>query len=229
MPEPITSSDVEYGANGGTAPGYLSRPQREGRNPALVLIQEWWGLDDHIKDVTRRFAGEGYATLAADLYHGQVTAEPTEAMKLAQSMDRDRAVRELNGAVAYLKGQAFTSGKVGIIGYCMGGGLSILTACKNRDLDACVVYYGPGPDPIDQVQNIPCPILGIYAEQDERVNATLDALKETMDRFGKQFEMHMYPGTHHAFFNDARPEIYATEASKDAWQKTLAFFEANLS
>ena len=150
-------------------------------------------------------------------------------MKLIQSMDRDRAVKELNGAVAYLKGQPSSSGKVGIIGYCMGGGLSILTACKSRDLDACVVYYGGIPDPIEQVQEIACPVLGIYAEQDERVNATLDALKEAMQRYGKRFQMHMYPGTHHAFFNDTRPEIHAPEASKDAWEKTLAFFKANLS
>ena len=229
MPEPIISSNVEFVANGGTASGYLSRPQREGRHPSIVLIQEWWGLDDHIKDVTHRFAGEGYVTLAPDLFHGQVTAEPTEAMKLAQSMDQDRAAKELNGAVSYLKGQDFSSGKAGIIGYCMGGGLSIATACKNRDLDACVVYYGRSPDPVDQVQNIPCPVLGIYAEQDERVNATLDALKEAMQRYGKQFQMHMYPGTHHAFFNDTRPEIHAPEASQDAWAKTLAFFKANLS
>ena len=134
MAEPVASSDVEFAANGGTTPGYLSRPEAQGSYPGIVLIQEWWGVDDHIVDVTRRFAAEGYATLAPDLFHGTVTKEPTEAMKLIQSMDRDRAVKELKGAVAYLKGQPSSSGKVGIIGYCMGGGLSILTACKTIHL-----------------------------------------------------------------------------------------------
>ena len=229
MPEQITTTSLKYAVNGGTTPGYLSRPQREGRYPGIVLIQEWWGVDDHIKDVAERFASEGYVTLAPDLFHGVVTSEPDEAMKLMQTMDMDRAVKELNGAVAYLKSQPFTSGKVGSIGYCLGGGLSILTACRNPALNACVVYYGASPNPIDQVQTIACPVLGNYAEMDERVNATLDGLKAAMERYGKSFDMHMYPGTHHAFFNDTRPEIYAPAASKDAWERTLAFFKANLS
>ena len=229
MPEPITTTTLEYAVNGGTTPGYIRRPQREGQHPGIVLIQEWWGVDDHIKDVTDRFAGEGYVTLAPDLFHGVVTSEPDEAMKLTQAMDMDRAVKELNGAVAYLKSQPFTSGKVGSIGYCLGGGLSILTACRNPDLDACVVYYGASPNPIDQVQNIACPVLGNYAEMDERVNATLDGLKAAMERYGKSFEMHMYPGAHHAFFNDANPSVYNREAASLAWERTLAFFKANLS
>ncbi len=228
MPEQITTSTLEYAVNGGTTPGYLSRPQREGRHPGIVLIQEWWGVDDHIRDVTDRFAGEGYATLAPDLFHGVVTSEPDEAMKLTQAMDMDRAVKELNGAVAYLKSQPFTGGKVGSIGYCLGGGLSILTACRNPDLDACVVYYGASPNPIDQVQKITYPVLGNYAGLDEGVNATLDGLKAAMERYGKSFEMHMYPGARHAFFNDANPSAYNREAASLAWERTLAFFKANL-
>ena len=215
--------------NGGTTPGYLSHPQREGRHPGIVLIQEWWGVDDHIRDVTDRFAGEGYATLAPDLFHGVVTSEPDEAMKLTQAMDMDRAVKELNGAVAYLKSQPFTSGKVGSIGYCLGGGLSILTACRNPDLDACVVYYGASPDPIDQVQNVACTVLGNYAGLDEGVNATLDGLKAAMEQYGKSFEMQMYPGAKHGFFNDSNPSAYNREAASLAWERTLAFFKANLS
>jgi len=229
MAEPITSSGVEFAANGGTGPGYLSRPQSDGQYPGIVLIQEWWGIDDHIKDVTNRFAGEGYAVLSPDLCHGEVTSEPSEAMKLIQGMDRDRATKELNGAVAYLKSQPFCNGKVGIIGYCMGGGLSISTACSNSDLDACVVYYGGHPDPLDLVENMGCPLLGIYAEHDERVTSGVADLQEALDRHGKQYDVRVYPGTQHAFFNDTRPEIYNAEASKDAWERTLAFFSANLS
>ena len=229
MPEPITSSTVEFAANGEGAPGYLSRPQREGPRPGIVLIQEWWGLEEHIKDVARRFASDGFVTLAPDLYHGQVTSEPSEAMKLAQGMDLDRAMKELNGAVAYLKRQPFSTGKVGIIGYCMGGGLSIATACVNRDLDACVVYYGGNPTPLEQVQNINCSILGLYAELDERITSTVGDLEAALDRYGKQHEIHVYPGAQHSFFNDTRPNIYDAEAAMDAWERTLAFFNAQLT
>ncbi len=229
MPETVTTAMVEYKANGDSATGYLAWPNRRVPVPCIVLIQEWWGLDDHIKDVSRRFAAEGYAVLAPDLYHGQVTTEPTEAMKLTQSMDRDRAMKELGGAVAFLKNQPFASGKVGTIGYCLGGGLSLATACANRDVTACVVYYGGNPTPIDLVRNLNGPLLGVYAEHDERTTAGVAPLKEALTKEGKKHDIHIYPGTQHAFFNDTRPQIYAAAAAQDAWQKTLAFFKANLA
>ena len=225
----VTSTEIQFQANGGAAPGYLSKPEGDGPFPGIVLIQEWWGIDDHIRDVTRRFVAEGYAVLAPDLYHGEVTSEPTEAMKLAQQMDQDRAIKELNGAVAYLKGQTFSNGKVGTIGYCLGGGLSLTTACASRETDACVVYYGGNPNPLDLVQNITCPILGIYAELDARVTVGVDDLKAALDRYGKQYDIHVYPGAQHAFFNDTRPNIYDAEAARDAWERTLVFFNAQLT
>ncbi|MBI4312413.1 MAG: dienelactone hydrolase family protein [Chloroflexi bacterium] len=228
MPETVTTAMVEYKANGGIAQGYLAWPNKRGPVPAIVLIQEWWGLDDHIKDVSRRFAAEGYAVLAPDLYHGQVTTEPTEAMKLTQSMDRDRARKELTGAAAFLKNQPFSTGKVGVIGYCLGGGLSIDTACFNRDLNACVVYYGGNPTPLDLVRNISCPVLGVYAELDQRVTAGVPALREALTSAGKRFDIHIYPGVQHAFFNDRNAGVYNAAAARDAWGKTLAFFSANL-
>ncbi|MBI4198557.1 MAG: dienelactone hydrolase family protein [Chloroflexi bacterium] len=228
MPDTVTTAMIEFKANGGAAPGYLAWPNRRGPVPCIVLIQEWWGLDDHIKEVSRRFAAEGYAVLAPDLFHGQVTSEPSEAMKLTQAMDRDRAMKELGGAVAYLKSQPFSSGKVGAIGNCLAGGLSLSTACASRDVDACVVYYGGNPSPVDLVRNLNGPLLGIYAEHDERVTAGVPALREALTRAGKRFETHVYPGTQHAFFNDTRPEIHNAAASRDAWAKTLAFFAANL-
>ena len=225
----VTFDQVQFQANGDTAPGYLSKPEGDGPFPGIVLIQEWWGVDDHIKDVARRLAAEGYAVLAPDLFHGQVTNEPTEAMKLTQEMDRDRAAKELNGAVTYLRTQSFSSGTVGITGYCLGGGLSLTTACGNSDINACVVNYGGNPDPVDLVEHLNCPLLGIYAEHDERVNAGIPSLRELLDKHHKTYEIHIYPGTQHAFFNDTRPpEIYNPEAAKDAWEKTLAFFGENL-
>ncbi len=229
MPDTVTTALVEYKANGGVATGYLAWPNRRGPVPGIVLIQEWWGLDDHIKDVSRRFAAEDYVVLSPDLFHGKATKEPSEAMKLTQSMDRDHAMKELNGAVAFLKGQPFSTGKVGVIGYCLGGGLSLATACANRDVNACVVYYGGNPTPIDAVRNLNCSLLGVYAEHDERTTAGVAPLKEVLAKAGKKHDIHIYPGTQHAFFNDTRPEIYSAAAARDAWQKTLAFFKENLA
>ncbi|MBI4340426.1 MAG: dienelactone hydrolase family protein, partial [Chloroflexi bacterium] len=114
------------------------------------------------------------------------------------------------------------------IGYCLGGGLSLATACANRDVAACVVYYGGNPNPVGLVSNLNGPLLGIYAELDERTTAGVAPLKEALTGAGKRYDIHIYPGTQHAFFNDTRPGIYNAAASQDAWGKTLAFFAANL-
>ena len=228
MPKRIISSNLEFLANGGTTPGYLSRPEGEGLYAGVVLIQEWWGLEEHILDVTRRFAGEGFVTLAPDLYHGQVTSEPTDAMKLAQGMDRDRAMKELNGAVSYLKSLPFTTDKVGVIGFCMGGALSMSISCLNRDLDACVVFYGGNPSPLELLQSMSCPLLGLYGDLDQRQMDSLPDLRTALDLYGKKYDIHVYPNSHHGFFNDTKPAAYGAESAKDAWEKVLGFFSANL-
>ena len=164
-------------------------------------------MDDHIKDLTSRFAGEGFVVLAPDLYHGQVTSDPGEAMKLLQGTDDEEATKELNGAVAHLKSQPFCASKAGIIGYCFGGGLSIATARVNRDLDACVVYYGANPNPLDLVQNITCPILALYAGHDEANRPSVPDLEAALQRYSKQYECIVYPDAPHAFFNDRSPDL----------------------
>ncbi|MER3398492.1 MAG: carboxymethylenebutenolidase [Chloroflexota bacterium] len=220
---------VEFPVNGGTCPGYLARPA-EGTHPGVVVIQEWWGLEEHIKDVARRFAREGFVALAPDLYHGKVTSEPDEARKLAMELNRQRALLEVRRAVAYLKAHpGVAPKKVGVIGFCMGGGLALLTAIYEPELDAAVVFYGRNPDPIDLVAQIRCPLLGIYGEADQGIPPSeVERLGEALKRYGKQFELHIYPGAPHAFFNDTRPQIYRPEAAADAWAKTLAFFRRHL-
>ena len=166
MAQEIRTSTIEIDSNGTTVPAYQCLPSGEGSWPGLVVIQEWWGLEPHIKDIAERYARAGFAVVAPDLYHGDVTSEPDEARKLVMALDRPRAVRELVSAVGYLKSQSFTNGKVGTVGYCMGGGLSITTACNTTDLDAAVIYYGGNPDPIDQVSNVHCAVLGLYGGDD---------------------------------------------------------------
>src|SRR6266511_4378378 len=136
---------VSLAANGDQVQGYLDLPTVPGKSPGVVVIQEWWGLVPHIKDVADRFAAEGYLALAPDLYHGRATNEPDEANKLMLDMKRDVAARHLRGAIDYLRMHAMGAGKVGTVGFCLGGGLSLLAACTNPQVSACVDFYGVLP------------------------------------------------------------------------------------
>ncbi len=220
---------VEFESNGGTTSGYLAVPEK-GSGPGVVVIQEWWGLVDHIKDVCDRFAREGYVALAPDLYHGESTKSPDEAGKLMMALRVDQAEKDLRGAIKYLLDhQATTGNKVGTIGFCMGGALSLYAASKNPQVGACVVFYGIHPNVKPDLENLRAPVLGIYAERDTFV--TPEVVKELdakLKQLGKQAEMHIYAGTDHAFFNDQRPEVYDAQAATDAWQRVLQFFAKNL-
>ena len=219
---------VEFKANGRTASGYLAIP-RAGRGfqagPGVIVIQEWWGLVDHIKNVCDRFAEEGFVALAPDLYHGQTTKSPDEADKLMMALRIDEAEQDLSGAVQYLLDHdAVTGDKVGCVGFCMGGALSLYAASKNSNIGACVVFYGIHPNVKPDLANLQAPVLGNYAEKDRSV--PLDKVKELeqqLKALGKQVDFKIYPGTDHAFFNDTRPEVYNAQAAADAWQRTIQF------
>ncbi|MBI4298791.1 MAG: dienelactone hydrolase family protein [Chloroflexi bacterium] len=227
MAQRIQARMIDYKINGGKVAGYEARPGGAGRFPGVVVIIEWWGLDSHIKDVTERFAREGYYALAPDIYHGTVTADPQEAMKLTRALDRERAVKELVAAVDHIKGQRVSNGKVGVIGYCMGGGLALLTAVNSEKVDAVNPYYGGNPNPLDLVQRIQCPILGLYAGHDEANRPSVPALEGALRQYRKQFECIVYPDAPHAFFNDTQ-DSYRKEAAEDAWRRTQTFFGKHL-
>jgi carboxymethylenebutenolidase len=194
----------------------------------VVVIQEWWGLEPHIKDIAERFARRGFAAVAPDLYHGVVTAEPDEAQKLVMALDRPRAVQEIVGAVGHVKAQPYSNGKVGTVGYCMGGGLSIATACGTDNLDAAVIYYGSNPD-ADTLANAACPVLGLYGGADGGIPvSTAVELSEALEKSGTPYEVHIYGGAPHSFFNDTR-ESYREDVAEHSWQTTLAFFGKHLS
>ena len=220
---------VEFSSNGTTTPGYLSIPKK-GTGPGVIVIQEWWGLVDHIKDVCDRFAAEGYVALAPDLYHGNKTKSPDEAGKMMMALRIDEAERDLSGAIQYLLAQPETTGtKVGTVGFCMGGMLSLYAASKNEQVGACVVFYGIHPNVKPDLANIKAPVLGIYAERDQSTppEAVRD-LEQKLLAHGKSVEMHIYPNVGHAFFNDTRPEVYDRRSAEDAWQRTIEFFAKNL-
>jgi carboxymethylenebutenolidase len=220
---------VQFSSNSGTTPGYLSIPEK-GSGPAVVVIQEWWGLVDHIKDVCDRFAAEGYVALAPDLYHGETTKSPDEAGKMMMSLKIDQAEKDLRGAVDFLLGlEATTGDKVGIVGFCMGGAFSLYAASKNDKVGACVVFYGIHPNVKPDLQNLKAPVLGIYAEHDQSTppEAVRD-LEEKLKALGKSVEMHIYPNVGHAFFNDTRPQVYDARSAEHAWRRTIEFLAKNL-
>lgn len=220
---------VEFTSDGGTAGGYLSLPAAGG-GPGVIVLQEWWGLVPHIKDVADRFAAEGFVALAPDLYHGAATKSPDEAGKLMMALDIDRTEKDLRGAVNYLLDhERVTSAQVGTVGFCMGGVLSLYAATKNEQVGACVVFYGIHPKVEPDLPNLQAPVLGIYAENDGSVPPTaVHALEEKLKSLGKDVRVHIYPGTDHAFFNDMRPEVHDPAASADAWKRTLNFFREHL-
>ena len=218
---------VEFKSNGGTCTGYLAGTS----GPGVIVIQEWWGLVPHITDIADRFAAEGFVALAPDMYHGEATDEPDLAGKLLMSMNLATAGKDLSGAVDLLQERTGRT-KVGVTGFCMGGGLALMAACLRPDAIAAAApfYGGMRPDTVIEWDNLAAVVEGHYAATD-RGTAAPEAVKEleaTLRGKGKNATFHVYPGTQHAFFNDTRPEVYDAAVAKTAWNRTLALFRANL-
>ncbi|HEY8546365.1 MAG TPA: dienelactone hydrolase family protein [Acidimicrobiales bacterium] len=222
---------VEFPSNGGTASGYLAVPDT-GVGIPLVIIQEWWGLVPHIKEVADRFAADGFVALVPDLYHGATTTEPDEAGKLMMAMNLEQAGKDMAGAVDEV---ARVSGKpeVGVTGFCMGGGLALILATLRPDrVKAVVPWYGliPWPNAQPDWARLEASVLGHYAENDEYFTPELAReLEQTLRDLGKDATINVHPGTQHAFFNDHRPEVHDPEASAAAYQATVEFLKEKLS
>lgn len=221
---------VEFPSNGGTASGYLATQDAGGGIP-LVIIQEWWGLVPHIKEVADRFAAEGFVALVPDLYHGATTTEPDEAGKLMMAMNLEQAAKDMSGAVDKV---AQLSGKphVGVTGFCMGGGLALILATQRPDrVKAVVPWYGliPWANAQPDWARLDAAVLGHYAEKDEYFTPELaQELEQTLRDLGKDATLKVYPDTDHAFFNDHRPEVHDAEASVEGFAATVAFLKDKL-
>jgi carboxymethylenebutenolidase len=218
----IQAGMINFPANGAETPGYLASPEGEGVYPGVVAIQEWWGLVPHIKDVVERLARAGFVALAPDLYHGKAAAEPDDARKLAMEMDKPRALREIQAAVDYLcKLPQVSPARAGVIGWCMGGGLAIQMAAQGVNVGATVVFYG-SPRDESLARQVQAPLLGLFGEKDGGIPVELvHRFDQILTDTQVPHQIHIYPGTPHAFFNDSRPHIYQAEAAQDAWQRTL--------
>ncbi|MEV1023324.1 dienelactone hydrolase family protein [Streptomyces sp. NPDC050264] len=220
--------NVTFDSNGTPAHGYLALPPG-GSGPGVIVIQEWWGLTDHIADVTDRLAAEGFVALAPDLYGGNVAHESGEAFRMMQDLPVERGVELLSGAVDHLLSLSeVTSDTVGAVGFCMGGGFVLYLAAKDPRVSAAVPFYGVIQGELPDFSHLKAEILGHYGERDEAIPvATLDGLRKAIkEQSGIDADFRVYPADH-AFFNDGRPEVYDPESSAKAWAATLGFLRSS--
>ncbi|MDQ6751164.1 MAG: dienelactone hydrolase family protein [Actinomycetota bacterium] len=223
--------DVEFPANGSTATGYLTAPQSRSAIPVVVL-QEWWGLEDHIKGVVDRLAGEGFLALAPDLFHGETTDQPAEAEQKMMALSMDEAEKEMRGAVDYLAGhEQAASQRVGALGFCLGGGLAVWAASVNPKVGAVVTYYYVMPHGKPDFSNIQAPVLGHFGTGDDFVSVE-DAkqLERELRDAGVETEFEFHEDAGHAFFNDTdRLGTYHPEHAERSWARTTAFLREHLA
>ncbi|MFQ5573063.1 MAG: alpha/beta fold hydrolase, partial [Nitrosopumilaceae archaeon] len=207
--------------------GYLAKPTTDGVFPGIVMIHEWWGLNDNIKEMAEKLASHGYVVLAVDLYNGNVATTSEEARQLIGSFDSHLGIENMNSATSYLRENKDIE-KVGSIGWCFGGGQSLNLALNNEDMDATVIYYGQLVTETEQLSSIEWPVLGIFAELDKGIPPeNVREFEAALNELDISNEIHIYSGVDHAFANPSG-DRYAPDESKDAWQKTLKFLNANL-
>ena len=220
----ISTSSIRFPTGAGDAMGFLAWSEDTAALPGLIVLQEFWGLNEHIKDVTERLASEGFAALAPDMYDGRVTTDPTEARQWLMALDPAEGLQKMNGAVEHLKSTAnVDKEKIGVIGFCMGGFLALNLACHNRDIRAATPFYGRIP-PDSVLENLTAPVLYFFGEQDHHLPAAdVDRLEQFIKRTGRSGGVVRYPDADHAFFNDTGPR-YNADAAKKAWPKVLDWF-----
>lgn len=228
----VVGKNITYGSiDGAELTGYLARPAEGGANaPGLIVIHEWWGLNDNIRQAAKRLAGEGYVALAVDLYEGESAAVPKDAMKLMTKLSENAARGEenLRQAYAYLDA-TIGAPKVGSIGWCLGGNWSLRAAIALPDeLDATVIYYGSLVTDEAELAPLQMPVLGNFAEDDPIIPLdTVAAFEQTLQKLGKYVDIKVYEGAKHAFSNPSGM-AYDAVAAEDAWARTTAFLETNL-
>lgn len=221
---PVTTEDVTYY---NSVHGYYAHPQAEGKYPGVVMIHEWWGLNDNIKTMARQLAAEGYQVLAVDLYNGVVATTPDQAMKQVQSVNADEKKKNMLAAVNFMREKG--ANRIASMGWCFGGGQSLALALSGEQLDGTILYYGtPLVTDADKLQAINWPVLGIFGDKDQAIPVdTIHAFDASLTKDGIDHEVAIYPGLGHAFANPSG-QNYAPNETKDAWAKTVAFLKKNL-
>jgi carboxymethylenebutenolidase len=220
----IVSSDLSY-FNG--AKGYISKPKSAGSYPGVIMIHEWWGLNDNIRDMAKMLAAKGYVVLAVDLYDGKVAASSDEARQLVTSLNQSRANENMQAAIAYLR-ENESATKMASMGWCFGGGQSLQVSMSGEELDATIIYYGNVNANETQLSAIDWPVLGIFGENDTGIPpSAVNEFESKLDNLGIENDIYIYPGVGHAFANPSGMN-YAPNETKDAWKKTVDFLQKHL-
>jgi carboxymethylenebutenolidase len=230
--EDVVSREVTYPGRGTKLKAFVVEPAADGPRPAVIVVQEWWGLNDHIRDVARRFAREGYFAIAPDLYSRQghkVATEPNLAADLMGGLKKEDGIADLQTTLEWMREQKQTqSARIGIIGFCMGGSYALLLPCETGEISAAAPFYGEIP-PDEKLKNLGCPIFYAYGENDGWIQRRdVERLAAALKKFGKKGEVKIYPGCSHGFFNDTRPDVHRPAEAKDAWDRALKLFATNL-
>ena len=228
----ILTREANYKGPACEIKAFIAEPAGAGACPAVIVIQEWWGLNDHIRDVARRFAREGYFAIAPDLYSRQgnkVASEPNLAAQLMGGLKTEDGIDDLKATLQWMRAQKQTQqSRIGVIGFCMGGSYALLLPCESKEISAAAPFYGEIPS-AEKIRNLGCPIFYAYGENDgwiQRVD--VDRLAGDFKKSDKQGEVKVYQGCSHGFFNDTRADVYAPAEAKHAWDRTLKLFNANL-
>ena len=225
----MTTKVTLRGTDANEIHGELAEPASPGKAPALVLIQEYWGINDHIRSLADRLAREGFLVVAPDLYHGKLAKDAAEAGALMTGLDTLAAVKEIGATADFLKAHARGNGKVGVIGFCMGGALALAAACHLEGLSAVVPFYGLPPAEKVDYARVSAPILMHVATNDAWVTVEkAQAVKKLVDAAGKSMTLETYEAGH-AFVNDTRPEAYDEKSAKLAWQRSVDFLKKHLA
>ncbi len=221
-------SEIEI-ANGDEAlSAYLATPE-SGRGPGVLVIQEWWGLVPHIRDVCDRLAREGFVALAPDLYHGRSADDPDAAGRYMLGLEIPRALRDLDAAVGELLNRDTIGAKVGVVGFCMGGQLALAAACENPRIGAVADFYGVHPDVTLDLADCRASVLAVFAENDAFIPAeAVQQLSADFEAAGVRASVRTIEGAQHAFMNDTRPDVYDATAAAEGWAALLGLFRAEL-
>lgn len=230
--EAIVTRDVSYQGKAGDLKAMVAEPQADGPRAAVIIVQEWWGLNAHIRDVASRFAREGYFAIAPDLYSRQghkVASDANTAAELMGNLKKEDGIEDLKTTVAWLRAQKQThTSRLGIIGFCMGGSYAMLLPCESKEIAAAAPFYGEVPSD-DQIKKLGCPVFYAYGENDGWIQRKdVDRLAADLNKFDKRGGVKIYPGCSHGFFNDTRADVYRPVEAKDAWEHTLKLFAENL-
>jgi carboxymethylenebutenolidase len=228
----VDSSTVDYMNGDIKLSGYLSKPKKKGKYPAILVIHENRGLNDHTRDVARRFAAEGFVALAVDALSrkgGTASMDTPEKVREAfATIPANDVISDLNAGLTFLNSHKnVKKNKLASIGFCWGGARSFMLSTSENKLKAAVVFYGTAPAEGD-LAKVHCPVFGVYGETDERITSAVPKVDETMKKLKKPYEYKIYKAAQHAFFNDTNQQRYNAESAKDAWIQTLAFLRKSL-